>query len=77
MNRPDSFRVITIALVALLAFVAHGATSLAQHEQAFPFSGANGSVPWGGLVADSAGMGSPDGDAPMAGLTFDAAGNFP
>jgi len=40
-------------LTMVLAMLA--ATAFAQHEQAFPFSGANGAMPIGELVADGAG----------------------
>ena len=55
MSRQE-FATTTTGLSAILfALLLLAGSAWAQHEQAFPFNGSNGSNPQGGLIADAAG----------------------
>jgi len=55
MNPRECSPAIGCLLGALAAILLLAGTAWAQHEQAYPFNGANGAYPQGGLIVDGAG----------------------
>ncbi len=55
MHRIGTSRLITIASLISAAIIVCATPTFAQHEQAFPFTFADGSQPQGGLISDALG----------------------